>query len=263
MRNLVQLIIVLAGAAAIKLFYSAAGVEDLTWMIGPTTVLVEYVTGAGFAFESGAGYLSRDGSFLIAPVCAGINFFITAFLLLALYPLVRERLSLLKKRESEEPLRSSWFLIPVSLVTAYISTLAANAVRISIAYSIRNSSRGLDWATPEQIHRFEGIVIYFGFLLLLFFAAEKFYSRKTGSEKKPLFRGLMPLLPLAVYYGVAFLVPLLNGAANADGNFWRHSIYVLLLPIPPVLFLAIIRYVRPARLIKGRLRYHTNTQKPA
>ena len=81
---LAQFAVVLAIALALKLFYANASVNDLRWILAPTACLVELVTGETFRFESYAGYMSGDHSFLIAAPCAGVNFLITAFLMLAL-----------------------------------------------------------------------------------------------------------------------------------------------------------------------------------
>src|ERR1041384_6090529 len=76
-----QCIVVLACAFALKQYYSTASAGDLRWVLAPTTACGELVSGSSFEFESGAGYMSSDQSFLIATSCAGVNFLLTAFLL--------------------------------------------------------------------------------------------------------------------------------------------------------------------------------------
>ncbi|HSU24404.1 MAG TPA: hypothetical protein VLI65_00355, partial [Pyrinomonadaceae bacterium] len=53
----VQLVIVLAAAAALKQFYSTASANDLGWILWPTAHLTEFVTGTRFTFESYSGYM--------------------------------------------------------------------------------------------------------------------------------------------------------------------------------------------------------------
>src|SRR6185436_18980102 len=79
-----QLVVVIFCAGAVKLYYSTASVNQLRWILVPTTAMVELVTGSRFEFESYAGYISSDRSFVIAASCAGVNFLITAFLMLSL-----------------------------------------------------------------------------------------------------------------------------------------------------------------------------------
>src|SRR6266581_9094745 len=86
-----QLIVVLLGGAALKLYYSTATVNQLRWILAPTTLLVELISRTRFEFESHAGYISSDHTFLIAGSCAGVNFLITAFLMLSLRKLWRDR----------------------------------------------------------------------------------------------------------------------------------------------------------------------------
>src|SRR5262249_9605885 len=144
-----QCVLILVCALSLKSFYSAASADQLRWVLAPTAALVELVSGVSFEFESRAGYLSSDRSFLIASSCAGINFMITAFLLLTLRRIVRDRAQ-----------ERSWGFIPTALVVAYLVTLVANTARISIALQLQPMS--------DQLHRLEGIVVYFGFLLVLF-----------------------------------------------------------------------------------------------
>jgi exosortase K len=225
-----QLIAVLLAGAAIKLFYSTASVNDLLWVLAPTRFLVGLATGVGFTFESYSGYMSSDHSFLIAASCSGVNFLLTAFLMLALSHLWRHR-----------SLNISWNFIPISFGLAYLTTIIANTIRISTAMYIRRKDPELIWLNPEDLHRFEGIVIYFGFLLLLFIVSECGGSggRQSSKGRARLWRYL---LPLAVYYATTIVIPFASGAFRhgpAASEFWRHSLFVLVTPLilvfPPAL----------------------------
>ncbi len=44
-----QLIVVLLGGAALKLYYSAATVNQLRWILAPTTLLVELISRTRFS----------------------------------------------------------------------------------------------------------------------------------------------------------------------------------------------------------------------
>jgi exosortase K len=214
--RIAQCTVALAGAFALKSFYSTASADQLRWILAPTTALVELVSGASFEFESRAGYISRERGFLIAGSCAGVNFLITAFLMLSIRNSLGDRSK-----------KASWAFTLIAAVIAYLTTLVANATRIAIALLLRQStSEGAGWMSPDQLHRFEGVFIYFGFLLLLFAAGEKRSAEKTSN---PLRRALFPLF---VYYAMMLGVPLLNGAYRQGADFWRHAIFVLLIPLP-------------------------------
>jgi len=191
----------LVAAFALKSHYSGASAGELLWILGPTTVLVEMMSGWSFEFEAGTGYLNKDHFFLIAPSCSGVNFLMTSFLMLSLkwiWTLRSKKAQLLS--------------LPLAAGIAFLATLIANSVRISLALAFQNLNSG-------QLHRIEGIVIYFGFLLILFLLAEK-----APKIKRPWF-------PLLIYYACALGIPLTNGAFQQGSPFWKHALFVLIVPL--------------------------------
>jgi exosortase K len=224
--RIAQLVVALLCAFALKLYYSTASADQLRWILAPTTAFVEMVSGAAFKFESHAGYISADRSFLIAPSCAGVNFLIAAFLMLS----IRKLLSAGTKNVA-------WAFIPAAFLISYVATLVANTARISIALQLQRTPAGIGWLNPEQLHRFEGIFIYFGFLLMLFATSERMSSGTTmGLLRQSLF-------PLFVYYATALGIPLANGAYHQGRDFWEHSLFVLLIPLLLILPLAAFRFL--------------------
>jgi exosortase K len=210
LKLLSKLSAVLFIALALKYHYSTASVNELRWILAPTGTLVELITGIRFAFEPHAGYMSADNRFLIAASCAGLNFLIVAFLLMTIGPLWRER-------------SLAWSSIPVALVAAFLATLAANTTRILIAILLQRADIGGD-----SLHRVEGILVYFGFLVFLFFLTEHrgLWHRRSGL-----------LCLLAVYYSVTLGIPILRGAF-LEQLFWNHAIVVLLVPAIIVLIVS-------------------------
>ena len=258
--RIAQLSVILLCGAGLKYFYSTASVNQLRWILAPTTTLVELISGQSFQFESHAGYINTDHSFLIAASCAGVNFLITAFLLLALGHLWRNRSKSL-----------SWKFILLAALVAYLATLVANTVRITTALELRAMRIESSVLSPAQLHRFEGIFIYFGFLLLLYVISDflsnatRAASDEAGLERKrlagntwaPILRmqpGTVALqssrahqrrpvnfqrcvFPLVIYYGTTLGIPFLNGAFR-QAEFWEHSAFVLLIPLVFILPLA-------------------------
>lgn len=280
LNRVTQLVVILGGAFGLKFYYSTASVNQLRWILTPTTLLVEFVTGRTFEFESHAGYMSSDHTFLIAASCAGVNFLITAFLMLSLRKLWRERMStvqqdpdkvaptgLLTNQLSAQPQRLSddffqaaklqrrrerggraekknvswraWMLLPVSAALAYVATIVANTVRISIALQLQKTPLKLDWLDANQLHRLEGIFVYFGFLLLLFVMSErtKFSEVWEASHSIRLFRFLREcFFPLLIYYATTLGLPLVNGAYRQTA-FREHSLFLLLTPLAMILLI--------------------------
>ena len=239
-RLVAQAAVVLAFAFAVKLFYSTSSVNDLRWILAPTTWVVELITGEHFWFESYAGYMNADRSFLIADSCSGMNFLITAFLMLGVMRL-RKGLSV----------NVSWSFIPAIIAVAYFTTIFANTVRIIVAMRLHRMSPEMIWVNPEQLHRLEGIFIYFGFLMFLFSFAQDLDDADKHIHKRG---GLLrqSLIPLSLYWFVTLGIPILNGAYRNGAGFLEHALFVLLTPAILILPLATIKWLLRRRKITSR-----------
>jgi exosortase K len=187
----------------LKRYYSDAAVDDLRWILDPTARLVSLTTGARFDWDAGQGYLSRERLFLIAKVCAGINFMIAAFGM-TIWMLSRRAVSVM----------SATVVLAVSALIAYATTIVVNAGRIAWAMWMPMS---------PSMHRLEGIVFYFGGLLVLY---EFLRPRQRRSW----------VTPLCFYYAVTLAIPLANGAA-ASRRFGMHALIVL---VAPPVFIAVV-----------------------
>ena len=152
---------VLAGAAliafAMKRHYADAGADDLEWILSPTAQLVGAMTQSTFTWQPQEGYFSRDRLFLIEKSCAGINFMVAAFGMLML--------ALLHRVGSG---RSAARVLGVSLLASYSAVMLVNAVRIAIAMGLAAHPVALSRFSAADVHRFEGIAVYFGGLVLLY-----------------------------------------------------------------------------------------------
>lgn len=251
-----QILTVLFCALMLKLYYSTASPNQLRWILAPTTALVELTTGRQFAFESHAGYLSSDRTYLIAASCAGVNFLIIAFLMLALRKLWRDKSPHANLNQTGAhrgtPLQShvNWAFIPAAAVFAYLATLVANTVRISIALWLQRNPLEVSWMTPNQLHRFEGIFVYFGFLLLLFAVSEKISSGSPANLVRLFF------FPLMTYYAVMLGIPLVNGAYRGGikvNEFGEHLLFVLVIPLPLILLTTLFSFLNQRAVLRLKI----------
>lgn len=173
-----RVVLVLAVALAAKQYYSTASVAELGWILRPTTVAVEAITGRSFDYERDTGFVHRPLAFAICKPCAGLNFAIIAFVMLAL---------------------STSLPLAACGAAALASTIVTNAARISLTVA------RLQWfpnaSDPERLHRLEGVAIYFLALCALYVLATR---RRTL------------LVPLACYLAITVVLPLLNGAAPSE-----------------------------------------------
>lgn len=237
-----QLLVVILAAVGLKQYYSTASVDQLRWILAPTTFAVEFITGWQFEFEAHAGYMSSDRSFIIAAACAGVNFLITAFLMLSLWRLWKAHL------QKSSP-NLVWKFLPIAAVAAYLTTIAANTVRIAIALWLRHHPLETSWLSRNQVHRVEGVVVYFGFLLLLFVISERLFSKGASRSKRDTNLLRRMLFPLLIYYGTTLGVPLINSYRSGSriADLGEHSAFVLLIPLLVILPLAVVHF-RKARI---------------
>ena len=236
-----QLSVVGLCALALKVHYSFASPDQLRWILSPTTWLVELLSGRSFSFESHAGYMSSDQRFLIAASCAGVNFMIAAFLMLSLRALLTHGRKTI-----------SWRFIPLTAAMAYASTIIANTVRICIALEMQKASVRSELLDAGQLHRLEGIVVYFAFLLLLFIATEQRGNPGFVQRLRQL------RFPIGVYYVTTLLLPMMNGAFKRPA-FWEHSLFVMLVPILVSMF--VLSTCMISDLTKRRLKTRSQTVK--
>jgi exosortase K len=165
-------LVVLGAAAltawALKRHYADASPDHLLWILSPTAWLVGLTTGATFAFQPGEGYLSREHLYLIEKSCAGINFMVAAFgmLVCALFHRIGSSLTAAK-------------VLGVSLLAGYAAAVVVNAVRIALAMWLAVHPAAFPAFSAADVHRFEGITVYFGGLVLLYELVRRFDHRRV------------------------------------------------------------------------------------
>ncbi len=150
------LAIAIALVVAGKHYYRDASAEDLRWLLAPTAKMVSIVTNTHFVAEAGVGWIDRDVAFEIAPVCAGLNFALAAFLALTLgwFAGMRTWSGMMRR-------------LGAAVAIAYAATLVVNTIRIAIAIRMHQHEMG-----GGELHRMEGIVVYLGGLCALYAAAQ-------------------------------------------------------------------------------------------
>lgn len=230
-RTLAVLSLVALAMWAMKRYYAEAAVDELQWILGPTATLVTALTGVPFEWEPGQGYLSRERFFLIAKACAGINFMIAAFGMMAI---VRGR--------RVTSCRSAAGVLLMCVLASYSAAVCVNAARITVAMWLGAHPTGFGM-TAAQVHRVEGIACYFGGLVLLHQLVQC-----VDRESECASRSAPELVPLFWYLVITVAVPLANGAASGGNLYVEHTLFVLAVPIALVALAAggrqLVRAVR-------------------
>ena len=157
-------------AWGLKRHYADARPDDLTWILSPTAHLVAASTGETFVMQSGEGYVSRERLFLIEKSCAGINFMIAAFAMLvfALFHRVQSRVEAMR-------------VLGASLLASYGAAVLVNTVRITVAMWLAAHPAALPAFGAAELHRLEGITVYFAGLVLLYELAGRLDRRVIAS----------------------------------------------------------------------------------
>jgi exosortase K len=200
-------------AYGLKRYYSRASAEDLAGVLAPTARAVGALRDETLIFVPEAGWAAPDGSYVIAPACAGMNFLILAFTLSALG---------FSHRLSSPGRRLAWGL--GSLLGAWAATIAVNGLRIAAAVALYRSGPppGL---TPEQAHRLLGAVIYVGALWALFSMLDGLTA--PGHARSP----YAAVLVAGLYLGMTVVTPLLNGAPGRQPGYAGHAMMVTLVTV--------------------------------
>jgi exosortase/archaeosortase family protein len=158
--------------------------------------------------------------FLIEKACGGVNFMIAAFAMVAFTLLHRAR-----------SVRDGAAVIGISLAASYLAALVVNTTRIVIAMWLARHSVVIGSLTAADMHRLEGITVYFGGLWLLY-ALVQWIDRGGAAFRYA--------LPAGCYYLVTLGLPLVS-AGGASDAFLAHAVFVLLVPPALILFVYAVR----------------------
>ena len=217
-------------AWGLKQHYADARAEDLAWILGPTSLLTGAVAGTTFVPLPGEGYFSRERLFVIAKACAGVNFMVAALVMLAVARLHRV-----------DSLTSAARVLATSLLASYTAAVLVNATRIVVALWLAAHPHVLSGFSAADVHRVEGVAVYFGGLVLLYELTRRLDGVASGAgaptshPRSRIARGFRRSAPaLASYYAVTLAIPIAGGAWS--DAFLQHALVVVL--VPPLIVLA-------------------------
>ena len=140
-----------------KRHYADARADDLSWILRPTAQVVSVITGTSFVAVPFEGYVSHERLFVIEKSCAGINFLIAAFAMVVLTVFHRVGSGV-----------SAICVLGASVMAGYVAAVLVNAMRITVAMLLADHGIGSSTFSAAQVHRFEGIAVYFAGLVLLY-----------------------------------------------------------------------------------------------
>ena len=203
-------------ALGVKFTLANAAVEDLRWLLGPTSWLTSLITGHRFVWESGVGFLSTTAHFSIVSACAGVTFFSVALGLLLFHALTKPRLA------------------PFAVCGAFVATVLANTVRLVGCVWLHVEHWRVGNLSEPELHRLIGLAVYTASLVML--------ALLVGGRSR---RSVA--VALGWYLAVTLGLPLLHGAAGP--GYGAHALWslVVVLPVGALAVLALGGPVRDAR----------------
>jgi len=190
-------------ALGIKAFYSHAGADELLWVLAPSAWLARFAGGIDLVYEQGAGFISHTHHMVVGPPCAGVNFLVIGFL--CLYFSFARRV----------PGKARWLLY--SALISFAGTIAANGLRIVVSARLWNADIYGGGMTPDLVHRFVGITIYYASLLSIYFVVDSRIGQRAPT-----------MAPLAWYLGISLGIPLAGRVyGEAPAGFAAHAAWVM------------------------------------
>ena len=131
-----------------KWWHRGADAEALRFVLTPTDALVGLATGGSGRWRAGEGYFHETPPFIIDASCAGFNFLLIVFLLLA-YLLLRRF--------------DAWWVPPLALFAAWPITVLANTSRILTILAVGPAPPGV---ADGAWHQGLGAFVYLTVLVL-------------------------------------------------------------------------------------------------
>lgn len=142
-----HLIVILLFCLA-KWWHQTATVAQLRFLLAPVDTVIYVVTGSSGVWRPDAGYFHADLNILVDASCAGLNFYLIAFLLVA-YLLLR--------------VRNRWWVVPLALLLAWPVAVVTNATRILTLLTVGEARWGI---SASVWHEGWGAFVYLTCLII-------------------------------------------------------------------------------------------------
>ena len=164
----------IAFAVIVKIYYrqveSFPGDPFLMLFLKPLSAIVGLFFGIHFEFDAAKGFFNRDLNVVIGSSCAGINFFVIVFCMLAF--------TFIKLFGS---IRQKAAVFAAFIAVAYAVSILANTSRIIASISILDMNLLPAGLEIRLLHELTGILFYLVYLICSFYIAKIILS-KVGSS---------------------------------------------------------------------------------
>jgi exosortase K len=161
---LLLLVSITAVALCFKYYLANAPLDHLKFLLYPLSSATELFYGTYSYFDIEQGYIFPELSMHIDRTCSGINFFVLLLCSASSYVLFRMD-------------QSKWkSVLPMIILLVYPVAMLVNTIRIILLVYVQPINRYMNEHLQSLIHEGIGAACFFGFLVLLFVLAEKYFS---------------------------------------------------------------------------------------
>jgi len=157
----------------LQLWYNAATVTDLKWLLYPTSYLVSIILGSTPVFSADNGYILQEMNIILGQTCSGFTFLLLFVALIYFrfqnfYSKILHKLSFL-------------FIV---LIVAYPTTLLMNTSRILIGVLGQQIADAFLQPQPHRVlHELLGLFCYMAALVFIYKIAYNYHIKTLPHEK--------------------------------------------------------------------------------
>jgi len=162
-RNIPYYILAVIIFVALKFAFAAVDNQGLLFLLAPADTFTGLLTGSRSVFLPERGFYHETLHILISKSCSGHSFLLLCFLVF----------SYLTVKHFDKPLHKA-LALPASLCGAYVLTLFVNTSRIFVSVAAQYQITKVFPYHQHLIHESIGILTNLSFLVLAYYAAEKF-----------------------------------------------------------------------------------------
>jgi exosortase K len=170
-RNIPYYLTIVGLFILLKIGFTFADNNDLTFLLKPTVKVVELLTGSHAVFIAENGYYFEKINILVGKSCAGFDYFL---LCLCVF-------SYLGLKYFHKPLHKILAII-TSLIFSYLIAIFANSSRIFASIIVRNQTINFMSNQQYSIHETVGVITNLSFLILAYILIEKILKNKKYAK---------------------------------------------------------------------------------
>lgn len=154
----------------LKFFFREADNSQLSFLLMPTSILVNVFTGSNSVFLPEHGFFHEELNLVIDKSCSGFNFWLLCFTLFSFTLLHSKKINI------------NFLFLPSLLFATYLLTIFVNTSRILIASKIKLLLYFLNQDNHHLTHEAIGSFV-FVFFFTLFYLLLQFYLIRDVYEK--------------------------------------------------------------------------------